>query len=99
MNRCGSLADYSHAADAFGLACIAYRDPKELRAFYAPIKYPKRLWELQRRPQVQGVAMVLWPCGAYRVRDEGSKWLLDLQTKYVRGSPTWVVHKALTGKL
>ena len=31
----------SHTADAFGLACIAYRDPKELTAFYRQITYPR----------------------------------------------------------
>jgi phage terminase large subunit len=31
----------SHAADAFGLACIAHRDPKELAAFYRSISYPR----------------------------------------------------------
>lgn len=30
----------SHAADAFGLACVAYEEPKKL----APIKYPKRVF-------------------------------------------------------
>jgi phage terminase large subunit len=31
----------SHAADAFGLMCVAYRDPAELAAFYRPIIYPR----------------------------------------------------------
>jgi phage terminase large subunit len=31
----------SHAADAFGLMAVSYRDPSSMRTFHAPIEYPK----------------------------------------------------------
>jgi hypothetical protein len=37
-------------ADAFGLACIAYRNPKELARFHAPIHYPAS-WSYEGYPR------------------------------------------------
>jgi hypothetical protein len=37
----GNVSHDPHASDALGLMAIAYRSPKELARFYAPINYPK----------------------------------------------------------
>jgi phage terminase large subunit len=44
----------SHAAEALGLMAIAYRSPKELARFYAPIEYP-RGWSYESGPRKRGL--------------------------------------------